>query len=61
MEEEDVIALLKVETKTNEWGSFVCNVCETGCTERLKEILEFNASTTDGVCRDENKATPLMR
>ena len=61
MEEECAIALLKTETKTKQWGNFVCNVCESGCTKLLKEIIQFNASTPDRVCRDENEATPLMR
>ena len=61
MEEECAISLVKEETKTKQWGNFVCNVCESGCTKLLKEIIQFNASTPDRVCRDENEATPLMR
>ena len=43
---------------TEEWESFVCNVCATGCKELAKTIFEQNLDLLEP--KDGN-VTPLMR
>ncbi|XP_028391719.1 transient receptor potential cation channel subfamily A member 1-like isoform X3 [Dendronephthya gigantea] len=45
---------------TEEWESFVCNVCATGCIELAREILIQNNELLDAKC-DKRAITPLMR
>ena len=64
MKFENANVLLETERNAakEEWGIFVCNICESGCSNLLEEILEFPdpAMHVDRLV-DENKATPLMR
>ena len=56
--------LLATEKKADkkEWGIFVCNICESGCSNLLQEILEFTDTPMHvDELEDENGATPLMR
>ena len=43
---------------TEEWESFVCNVCAAGCKELAQTIFEQNPALLEP--KDDN-VTPLMR
>ena len=64
MKFENANILLETERNADEkeWGIFVCNICESGCSNLLEEILELpDPPMHVDELHDEHWATPLMR
>ena len=56
--------LLETERNADEedWGIFVCNICESGCSNLSEKILEITDTPMHvDELEDGYKATPLMR
>ena len=64
MKFENANVLLETERNAakEDWGIFVCNICESGCSNLLEKILEITDTPMHvDELEDGYKATPLMR